>query len=431
MDIGSKVEQAREKIKSGKKSYFEANEITGKNQGIQQMQDGINMLKLALNYNSSTINEFYKNMIINLVKTEEENLQLMISKKDKNCSSRARTNTVNNVAKSDNQIIQNKVANVVMAAKPNVLWTDIAGQEKAKQALKEAVILPNKFPKFFNEIVQPWKGILLYGPPGTGKTTLAQACATECDAVFYKASAADLMSKWVGESEKSIKALFENARSQEKGSIIFLDEIDALVSSRNSDSSNEASNRVKCEFLAQMQGIDNKQRGKVLVLGATNIPWQLDEAMIRRFEKRIYIDLPKKEDRMMLLQHKMRKNNHNIVEKQWKCLADMTKNFSGADLGVLCKDAAMEKVRLARSSNQFVKHVSYNKTMYTAFDQNEKIKGEIVNKDFYDLPDGSQKLGTIMYEDFTTALKRTKATVCEADLVDFVKWTKEFGVSAK
>jgi vacuolar protein-sorting-associated protein 4 len=124
--------------------------------------------------------------------------------------------------------------------KPDISWDEISGLETAKDLLQEAVILPIKFPNFFGGIRKPWKGILLYGPPGTGKTLLAKACAKECEAVFFSISAADLTSKWVGESEKLIKALFLMARSC-KPSIIFLDEVDSLAGDREKSNASESS----------------------------------------------------------------------------------------------------------------------------------------------------------------------------------------------
>jgi len=144
----------------------------------------------------------------------------------------------------------------------------------------------------------PWKGILLYGPPGTGKTFLAKACATEAEATFFSVSAADLTSKYVGESEKLIKTLFAMARDK-KPAIIFIDEIDSLLSAR-SDGENEATRRVKTQFLVEMQGVGNDDNG-ILVLGATNIPWGIDSAARRRFEKRIYICLPELMTRKKML----------------------------------------------------------------------------------------------------------------------------------
>lgn len=165
----------------------------------------------------------------------------------------------------------------------------MAGLEEAKAALQEAVILPTKFPQFFDEARKSWSGILLYGPPGTGKSFLAKACATEADATFFSVSSSDLMSKWMGESERLVKSLFEMAREQ-KPSIIFIDEIDSLCGART-EGSNDSSRRVLTEFLVQMQGVGSNN-DKLLVLGATNTPWELDSAIRRRFEKRIYIALP-------------------------------------------------------------------------------------------------------------------------------------------
>lgn len=123
------------------------------------------------------------------------------------------------------------LSEAIITEKPNVRWDDVAGLENAKKALHEAVILPVRFPHFFEGIIKPWKGILLYGPPGTGKTYLAKACATECDATFFSISSSDLISKFVGESEKLIKSLFKMAR-EKKPSIIFIDEIDSMAGNR-------------------------------------------------------------------------------------------------------------------------------------------------------------------------------------------------------
>lgn len=166
-----------------------------------------------------------------------------------------------------------------MSEKPNVKWEDVAGLEFAKTSLKEAIILPSKFPDIFVGIRKPWKGILLYGPPGTGKTFLAKACATQANSTFFSISSSDLMSKYVGESEKMIKSLFEMAREKQP-SIIFIDEIDSLAGARG-EGENESSRRVKTEFMVQMQGVGNANAGGVLVLGATNLPWALDSAIRR------------------------------------------------------------------------------------------------------------------------------------------------------
>eukprot|EP00755_Sulcionema_specki_P033122 Sspe_Gene.100093::Locus_74768_Transcript_1_1_Confidence_1.000_Length_921::g.100093::m.100093/K12196/VPS4; vacuolar protein-sorting-associated protein 4 len=147
----------------------------------------------------------------------------------------------------------------IVFEKPNVSWDDIAGLEGAKDALREAVILPLKFPQLFTGQRKPWRGILMYGPPGTGKSYLAKAVATESDTTFFSVSSADLMSKWVGESEKLVRNLFRMAR-EKKPSIIFIDEIDSLCSARGSGES-DSTQRVKTEFLVQMQGVGNDDTG--------------------------------------------------------------------------------------------------------------------------------------------------------------------------
>jgi vacuolar protein-sorting-associated protein 4 len=150
--------------------------------------------------------------------------------------------------------LMNQLEGAIVIGKPNVEWADVAGLEGAKEALKEAVILPIKFPHLFTGNRKPWKGILLFGPPGTGKSLLAKAVATEANnSTFFSVSSSNLVSKWLGESEKLVKNLFEIAR-QHKPSIIFIDEIDSLCSTR-SDNESESARRIKTEFLVQMQGL--------------------------------------------------------------------------------------------------------------------------------------------------------------------------------
>ena len=191
------------------------------------------------------------------------------------------------------------LTSAILVDKPNIRWDDVAGLEIAKESLKEAVILPIKFPHLFTGKRTPWRGILLYGPPGTGKSYLAKAVATEAKSTFFSVSSSDLVSKWQGDSERYVhfyatsriilyvcdvrrlvKQLFQMAR-ESKPAIIFIDEVDSLAGTRNEGES-EGSRRIKTEFLVQMNGVGHDDTG-VLVLGATNIPWQLDPAIKRRF----------------------------------------------------------------------------------------------------------------------------------------------------
>uniref|UniRef100_A0A158P604 AAA domain-containing protein n=1 Tax=Angiostrongylus cantonensis TaxID=6313 RepID=A0A158P604_ANGCA len=220
---------------------------------------------------------------------------------------------------TDKKKLQDKLSGAIVMEKPNVKWSDIAGLETAKEALKEAVILPIKFPQLFTGNRKPWRGILLFGPPGTGKSYIAKAVATEADnSTFFSVSSSDLMSKWLGESEKLVKNLFALAR-EHKPSIIFVDEIDSLCSSR-SDNESESARRVKTEFMVQMQGVGLNNDG-VLVLGATNIPWILDAAIRRRFEKRIYIPLPEMNARKDMFRLDVGRNNNNLTDSDYKVCA--------------------------------------------------------------------------------------------------------------
>ena len=207
--------------------------------------------------------------------------------------------------------LEGALSSAIVTETPNVKWEDVSGLESAKEGLKEAVVLPIRFPQLFDEVRQPWRGILLYGPPGTGKSFLAKACATECEGTFFSISSSDLVSKWMGESEKLIKQLFKMARDK-KPSIIFIDEVDSLCGSR-SEGENDSSRRIKTEFLVQMQGVGNSMDG-VLVLGATNVPWELDNAIRRRFQKRIYISLPEHEARTGIFRNKGSKTKNSVAE---------------------------------------------------------------------------------------------------------------------
>jgi len=226
---------------------------------------------------------------------------------------------------------------------PNVYWKDVAGQEGAKKLLQEAVVLPSKYPQLFQGLLCPWKGVLLYGPPGTGKTMLAKAVATECKTTFFNISASSVISKWRGDSEKLVRVLFELARHHAP-STIFLDEIDALMTGRGGSGEHEASRRMKTEILIQMDGLvqSSGEDKLVFVLAATNLPWELDMALMRRLEKRILVPLPDLETRCTLL-----KNLFEGYEVQEECeeVAARTEGFSGADVKMLCKECAMRPLR--------------------------------------------------------------------------------------
>uniref|UniRef100_A0ACB8FCI9 Vacuolar protein sorting-associated protein 4B n=1 Tax=Sphaerodactylus townsendi TaxID=933632 RepID=A0ACB8FCI9_9SAUR len=250
--------------------------------------------------------------------------------------------------------LQNQLQGAIIMERPDVKWSDVAGLEGAKEALKEAVILPIKFPHLFTGKRTPWRGILLFGPPGTGKSYLAKAVATEANnSTFFSVSSSDLVSKWLGESEKLVKNLFQLAR-ENKPSIIFIDEIDSLCGSR-SENESEAARRIKTEFLVQMQGVGVDNDG-ILVLGATNIPWVLDSAIRRRFEKRIYIPLPEDHARAAMFKLHLGSTPNSLSETDYRDLGKRTDGYSGADISIIVRDALMQPVRKVQSATHFKKH---------------------------------------------------------------------------
>lgn len=219
--------------------------------------------------------------------------------------------------------------------RPKVTFKDVAGLEDLKEKIKELIIIPFQYP----DKAKKWKlktggGILLYGPPGTGKTHLAKAVAGELDADFFYVKASDIMSKWVGESEKRVAELFKRAR-ESKRAVIFIDEVDALLPKRSGINST-VMQRVVPQFLAEMDGIDSKN-DNILLMAATNVPWNLDPAALRpgRFDFKFYIPLPDFEARKKIFQLNLDVPN----EVDFDLLAEKTEGYSGADIKLICDEA--------------------------------------------------------------------------------------------
>ncbi|XP_038600037.1 katanin p60 ATPase-containing subunit A-like 2 [Tachyglossus aculeatus] len=244
---------------------------------------------------------------------------------------------------------------------PNIKWNDIIGLDAAKRLVKEAVVYPIRYPQLFTGILSPWKGLLLYGPPGTGKTLLAKAVATECNTTFFNISASTIVSKWRGDSEKLVRVLFELARYHAP-STIFLDELESVMSQRGTapGGEHEGSRRMKTELLVQMDGLARSE-DLVFVLAASNLPWELDYAMLRRLEKRILVDLPNQEARQAMIRHWLPplSNSRGVelrTELEYPLLGQETEGYSGSDIKLVCKEAAMRPVR--KIFNALEKHHS-------------------------------------------------------------------------
>lgn len=267
-------------------------------------------------------------------------------------------------AGQDSKLVE-MINTVIVDRSPSVKWEDIAGLEKAKQALLEMVILPTKRRDLFTGLRRPAKGLLLFGPPGTGKTMLAKAVASESQATFFNVSASSLTSKWVGEGEKLVKTLFTVAISRQP-SVIFMDEIDSIMSARTTNE-HDASRRLKSEFLVQFDGVTSNSDDLVIVIGATNKPQELDDAVLRRLVKRIYIPLPDANVRGLLLKHKLKDQAFSLPGGDLERLVGETEGYSGSDLQALCEEAAMMPIRELGSNVLTVKANQIRQLRYGDF----------------------------------------------------------------
>jgi len=280
----------------------------------------------------------------------------------------------------------------ILAEKPDVEWGDVVGLEFAKRAVEESIIFPVNRPDLF-PLGWP-RGILLFGPSGCGKTLLAAAVASQIDATFFYVDAASIMSKWLGESEKNVAKLFDNARKVAKNSkpaIIFIDEIDSMTSVQKDEVGGEI--RARNQFLREMDSlVDKKKRLHIYVIGATNKPWNLDEAFIRRFQKRIMVPLPDFESRIEMFEifttGLKLEEDLSLVE-----LAELTEGYSGSDIHDLCQSAQMRIVR-----------------EYFENSEDDEIS----------LPRG------LTLDDFKNVLEERKPSVTPYMLFNFQRWADEF-----
>ncbi|KAK9296557.1 hypothetical protein QLX08_009410 [Tetragonisca angustula] len=262
------------------------------------------------------------------------------------------------------------IKNEIMDSKTTICWDDIAGLDYAKKIIKEVVVYPMLRPDIFTGLRRPPKGILLFGPP-----------------------ASSLTSKWIGEGEKMVRALFAVARVYQP-SVIFVDEIDSLLTQR-SETEHESSRRLKTEFLVQLDGAATADEDRILIVGATNRPHELDEAARRRLVKRLYVPLPEFKARKQIINNLLITVPHNLTDEDINNVAEQSKGYSGADMSNLCKEASMGPIRSI------------------PFSQLENIRKEDVRQ--------------VTVDDFKEALIHVRPSVSESSLTTYVEWDGIYG----
>lgn len=250
----------------------------------------------------------------------------------------------------DTRRLQEMIADTIISEKPSTKMSEVAGLEAAKQAINDAIVAPMKHPELFMaKARQPWRGILFYGPAGCGKTLIAKAVAAEVNATFFNVSAGNIVSKWLGESERLVMTLFQLARKSQPA-IIFMDELDSIGVSRSGDDVG-GERRLKTQLLTELQGLASEAQDRITVIGATNLPWELDFALRSRFEKKIHVPLPDKTARKNIFQIHM-EDIEVSSEIDYDELADLSEGYSGRDISVVCREAAMEPIRDLQHSGQ-------------------------------------------------------------------------------
>ena len=296
-----------------------------------------------------------------------------------------------NTIQSEDTEMEEKIATEIMQTNPGVKFSDIIGMQEMKKILYEIIIVPQIRPDLFTGIRKPQRGILLFGPPGTGKTMIAKAIASECNSTFFNISASSLTSKWVGESEKTVKSLFKLAY-QKAPSIIFIDEIDSILSKRN-ESENEATKRLKTEFLIQFDGLGSNTNAKLLVIAATNRPMDLDEALLRRLPKRVYCGPLDVNGRFDFIKKVINRVETKLKDNDIMEIAQMTNGYSNSDLKELCKEAAFQPVR--ELTMEQILHI--------------------------------KKFRPIVKKDLVKAVKKIRGTMSNKIINELINWNSQFG----
>ena len=364
------------------------------NNNLNNMNNKSNNIKENQNSNDKNTNNY--NFDFNALNNNNQN-----DNSNNHNNNNLRNNNINKNTNNQNKpkslhdkeedAMDQKILSEIMTKNPGVKFSDIIGMNDMKQTLYEIIVVPTIRPDLFTGIRTPQRGILLFGPPGTGKTMIAKAIASECGSTFFNISASSLTSKWVGESEKTVRSLFKIAY-QKVPSIIFIDEIDSILSKR-SESENEATKRLKTEFLIQFDGLGSNTNARLLVIAATNRPMDLDEALLRRLPKRVYCGPLDEEGRFEFIKKVINRVETNLSDEDIKEIAKMTNDYSNSDLMELCREAAFKPVE------------------------------ELTNEEIMKL----DKFRPIVKKDLVDAAHKIRGTLSKKVKEDLRKWNEQFG----
>ncbi|XP_010448049.1 PREDICTED: uncharacterized protein LOC104730561 isoform X2 [Camelina sativa] len=322
----------------------------------------------------------------------------------------------------DNEFEKRIRPEVIPANEIGVTFADIGSLDETKESLQELVMLPLRRPDLFKGgLLKPCRGILLFGPPGTGKTMMAKAIANEAGASFINVSMSTITSKWFGEDEKNVRALFTLA-AKVSPTIIFVDEVDSMLGQRTRVGEHEAMRKIKNEFMTHWDGLMSNSGDRILVLAATNRPFDLDEAIIRRFERRIMVGLPSTESREKILRTLLSKEKTENLDFQE--LAQMTDGYSGSDLKNFCTTAAYRPVR------ELIKQECLK-------DQERKKRGEEAEKSNEEVSEAKEevseeriiKLRPLSMEDMKVAKSQVAASFAAegAGMNELKQWNELYG----
>jgi vacuolar protein-sorting-associated protein 4 len=313
-----------------------------------------------------------------------------------------------------------------MMTTTKVAFSDVAGLKAAKEVLFVSAVLPIQQPLLFTGARAQRKGVLLYGPPGTGKSYLANAVATEAGATCFSVSPADIKSKWMGEAEQTVKYLFEMAR-EKAPSIVFIDEIDSLAASRSDNGESDCSQGTLAQLLIEMDGRVGRDNGVVLVIGATNRPWNIDSAIRRRFERRVFIPLPNNEARTAMFCMLLRDTMSDIQQAGFVEMGDQTEGFSGSDIKDIVDNGVLERCLMSTHFKYVAGIDSRGKAHSNMLTPCSMGDSGAMEMTYNEVPRDRLLPPPVTLEDFQRVIRRSRSSVSQDELQKYVQWTADFG----